>query len=65
MSYRLIFGKFEGDDFKYVKSFLNYSPQIQAFLFFCKILGFGKFKGTDFKLDKLEGDDFKYDNSFF
>ena len=34
-------------------------------MFFCKILGFGKFKGTDFKLDKLEDDDFKYDNSFF
>ena len=65
MSYRLFLDKFEGADLKYDNSLLKFQPknnqirhfwfQIQAFLFFRKIL----------QLDKFEGADFKYDNIVF
>ena len=49
----LQFDKFDDADFNYDNTkIMHFQSQIQAFLFFVKILVLDKFQGADFKIDK-------------
>ena len=64
MSQKVIFYKLKCADFKYDNTYLKFQPkntkikhicsQIQAFLFFHKIVQLDKIEGTDFKYDKIK-----------